>query len=104
MNRFRYSPETVLAGVAPFLATIASTPAASAPQLQPVRSALAMFLLILLVLGGFMAVVITIVLVKRVRTRQEATNAARKPPAPMLDPWTEAARRVQPFDSKDQSR
>jgi hypothetical protein len=70
---------------------------------EPVRKATAMFVLIALVLGVFLAAVIVSVLVKRVRRRLQIGENVHTPTPNLPDPWTESARRVQPFDSRDQS-
>ena len=73
--------------------------AASAPQINQARRGVWLLILVTLSFAVFLIVVVASVLVRRIRRRQ-----AEQPPRPsgtLVDPWSEAARRVQPFDSRD---
>lgn len=82
-----------------FVAQTATAPATQA--VEPVRRATAMFALVVLSLGVLLLAVVLMVVAKRVRRRR--LSAPNKPAGVLVDPWSESARRVKPFDSTDRS-
>lgn len=73
--------------------------AATAPQsVDATRKATLMFTLVALSLGVLLLAAVLLILARRARRRQAALP---KPTGVLADPWSEAARRVQPFDGAD---
>ncbi len=79
------------------LAQAATGPADAGPD--PVRRATAMFVLVVIALAVFFMAVAALIVARRLQRRQAA--GGHRPSGVLVDPWSEAARRVQPFDSQD---
>ena len=79
------------------LAQAATEPASSG--VEPVRKATAMFVLVVIALAVFFMAIIALLVARRVQRRQ--ASGGHKPAGVLVDPWSEAARRVQPFETQD---
>jgi len=88
----RVSPPLLVA-----LTSLAQTSTAPA-SIDAARKATLMFTLVALALGVLVLLAVLLLLARRTRRRQASTP---KPTGVLVDPWSESARRVQPFDSPD---
>lgn len=72
--------------------------AADPENIEAARRATWMFTLVVLVLAVLLLTTVLLVLMRRARRREQARPRAT---GVLVDPWSEAARRVRPFDSQD---
>jgi hypothetical protein len=79
------------------LTTLAQTGTAPA-SIDAARKATLMFTLVALSLGVVLLLAVLLVLARRTRRRQAT---APRPTGVLVDPWSESARRVQPFESQN---
>lgn len=73
---------------------------ATAPAIEPVRRAAALVSLVIIV-SGILLISVALIMVGR-RTRRRQSKRVANTGQIMPDPWSEAARRVQPFEADDE--
>lgn len=75
------------------------TTAASSPEnIDAARKATWMFTLVALSLGVLLLATVLLIIARRARRREGVKPRVN---GMLVDPWSEAARRVRPFDSQD---
>jgi hypothetical protein len=86
--------QTAIAGLCVACAgLIARASAATAPQVEGARKAVLLLTLLTVVLGVFLVAVIAVVVQRRIRRRESPPSR----PQALVDPWSEAGRRVEPY-------